>query len=170
MINNSKNTSYGGPTVTAGGGRETIFQSGRDYSAKEANDIVSRMKSSGQYTQAEIEAAEEASKSIRSQRFREIRNQAHIHGRSTLSATEAQVYDAGQIVYEVGVKYRADSDGVFRDFSQASAGGYETSSIGMGNFKGAAYGAERQADAIKNSPDYAKAAANAQRASEKNNK
>ena len=170
MNSDSKNTSYGGPTVTAGGGRETIFQSGGNYSAKEANDIVSRMKSSGQYTQAEIEAAEEASKSIRSQRFKEIRDQAHFRGRSSLSATEAQVYDAGQIVYEVGVKYRADSDGVFGDFRQASAGGYETSPIGMGNFKGAAYGAERQADAIKNSPDYAKAAANAQRASEKNNK
>lgn len=154
---------YTGPSVTDSRGN-VLLQSGNSYSAKAANDILSRMKSSGQYSAAEIEAMEDAKKAIQKSRFDDIRTRGA--SGTTLHGTEAQIFQGAKSIYDIGKKYENDRDEVFKEFKHASS--VDDASINMGrDFKGASYNAERQADAIKNSSEYARAQANAKRADEK---
>lgn len=154
---------YSGPSVVDSHGN-ILFESGQSYSTKAANDILTRMKNSGQYSATEIEAMEDARKAMQKARFDDIRTRgasgAQLHG------TEAQVFQGAETVYKVGKKYQNDADEVFKEFSHAVS--VADTSINMGrDFKGASYNAERQSDAIKNSAEYATAQANAKRADDK---
>lgn len=154
---------YAGPSVVDSHGN-VLFQSGQSYSTKTANDILSRMKDSGQYTATEIEAMEDAKKAMQKTRFDEIRTMGasgvKLHG------TEDQIFQGAETVYKVGKKYQGDDDEVFKAYQHATS--VADASISMGpDFKGATFKAERQADAIKNSAEYARAQANAKRADDK---
>lgn len=139
---------------------ETIFDSTKSYSTKDANDILERMKSSGKYSAAEIEQVENIKKSWQKARFNDIR----VRGASgaDLYGTEAQIFAGASTIFDIGKKYANDDDHVFQDF--ASATSIDDTSLDMGaQFKGVAYNAGRQAEVIKASAEYIAADADAKR-------
>lgn len=143
---------------------ETIFDSSKSYSTKDANDILERMKSSGKYSAAEIEQVENIKKSWQKTRFNDIR----VRGASgaDLYGTEAQIFAGANTIFDIGKKYSRDDDHVFADFGSATS--VADLSLEMGpHFKGVAYNAGRQAEVIKASPEYRSADADAKRQNSK---
>ena len=152
---------YTGPSVVDSHGN-VLFASGGRYSTKKANDLLTRMKSSGQYSAVEIEKMEDAKKQMQTDKFNDIRRRGSVDS-SSLKGTEAQIFAGAKTIYEIGKEYANDKDEVFKDFQHVSS--IADGSLSMGrSFKGTAYNAGRQADAEKNSVSYSRAKANAQRA------
>lgn len=145
---------------------ETLFDASKQYTVKDARDIVSRMKSSGMYSQKDISDAEEIQKEIEKSRFDEIHAKGRRESFDSLSTIEQQVYTSMQAIESTAIKYKEEKDGVFSAFSQFDSPDAVTG-VAMGMYKGAGYGAGRQATSIENSPAYAAAKANAERSSEK---
>ena len=162
LDSDDKKITYSGPDVKDKNGN-VLFKSGGSYSSKDANDILGRMKSSGQYSASEIEAMEEAKKKMQTARFEDIRKRGA--DKEKLTGTEAQIFQGQQTIHSIGKKYANDDDKVFEGFAGTEV---NDKSLSMGkNFKGAAFNAERTADAMKNSSEYSTAKANAQRAEQK---
>ena len=143
-------------------GNETIFAAGRSYTAKEANDIVERMKTSGRYTQQEIDEADSIKKAIQKERFNQIRTTAPANVNS-LTGTAAQIYAGTKTIYDIGKQYSGDDDKVFADFAGAKSIDDSNLDNMPKTFKGTAYDAGRQAEVIKASPEYISANADAKR-------
>ena len=105
---------------------------------------------------------ENAKKAMQKAKFDDVRVRGHANP-SSLHGTEAQIYAGASTIYNIGRAYANDDDRVFADFQHVTD--ITDTSLSMGHsFKGAGFDAGRQADAIKNSQDYARAKANAQRA------
>lgn len=147
-------------TVTAGS--EIIFDANKKYDAKEANDIVERMKTSGMYTQQQIDEADSVKKAIQKERFNEIRKTAPA-AVDKLTGTEAQIYAGTKTIYNIGRQYSSDDDKVFEDFAGANSIDDSNLDNMPKTFKGTAYDAGRQAEVIKASPEYISANADAKR-------
>lgn len=158
---NASNIAYNSSQYDTGG----AFTDGVSYSAKDANDIVGRMKSSGQYNANQIKAAEEYSKAVQIDRFDTIRKTDKNLAKN-FKGTEAQIYQAAESIFYVGKKYADEDDEVFVHYKGVDE--MKDASLKMGrDFKGASFDADREADAIKNSIVYAQAQANAKRADDK---
>lgn len=153
---------YAGPDVVDSNGN-VLFQSGRNYSIKDAKDTLERMRQSGQYDESTLKSMENAHKSLQKARFDDIR--ARGHNGQQLYGTEAQIYQGAQTIYEIGKKYSTDDDQVFAAYQNVNNVADPNLSMGP-DFKGAAYNADRQAEAIKSSAEYAQAKADAQRVEE----
>lgn len=142
---------------------ETLIRAGQNYSTKDMNDMLERMKSSGQYRQTEIESVDSMLKEVQKAKFDSVRNTSNP---DSLSGTESQIYAAADTIYKVGKKYANDSDQVFSSYGSATS--VADPSLNMGrDFKGASFNASRSADKIKNSPKYKQAKANKNEAQKK---
>lgn len=153
---------YAGPDVVDSNGN-VLFQSGTNYSIKDAKDTLERMRQSGQYDESTLKSMEDAHKSLQKARFDDIR--ARGHNGQQLYGTEAQIYQGAQTIYEIGKKYSTDDDQVFAAYQNVNNVADPNLSMGP-DFKGAAYNADRQVEAIKSSTEYAQAKADAQRVEE----
>ena len=147
-----------------------ILKNGQSYSLKAFNDMISRVSASSDVDMRD--AVDEAKKQAQGMRFNEIRSfgssdadrarlVAMVNDASNKDWTENDLiaYDAARTIFNVGEKY--SSEAVFdnlrgKDFSDAS--------VSWGQYKGAASGAARKADQLKNSNEYAQAKSNAARA------
>ena len=151
---------YTGPSVVDSRTGQVLFASGTNYSVKGAKDILERMKTSGQYTATDIEAMEDAHKAMQNAKFDDVRQRGAAG--ADLKGTEAQIFQAQKTIHTIGLKYANDKDEVFKDFAGTAV---NSTSLNMGkHFKGATYNADRSAEALKSSAEYATAKANAQRA------
>ena len=152
--------SFASDYTTASG--EKLIDSTKTYSTKGMNDLLERMKNSGQYTQKEIEDIDTKLKEVQKAKFDKVRSTSDT---STLSTTESQIYSGAETIFDVGSKYANDGDGIFADFGGKSL---DDPGLAMGkHFKGASYGAKREADKIKNSVSYRKSKADKNEAQKK---
>lgn len=141
---------------------DDIFKAGQMYSTKDANDILERMRSSGLYSTEDIEQVEEIRKSWQKQRFDNIRTRGA--DGEQLYGTEAQIFAATETIYNTAKMYANEDDRVFKSFKDATS--VKDASLSMGgNFKAASYNASRQAEVVKNDPEYQRAEQAAKRKS-----
>ena len=151
-----------------------ILKHDHSYSLKEMNDMISRVSSSADVDMRD--AVDEAKKQAQGIRFTEIRSIGStkadrdrlvqwVNDPNNKDWTENDLvaYDAAHTIYEVAGKYQ--NDAVFTNLK-----GKSFDSPSWGQYKGAAAGAGRKADQIKNSNEYAQAKANAQRAEQQSKK
>lgn len=155
---------YNGETIKDSAGKEILIK-GQTISSKGANDLLNRMKSSGQYKQEELEAVEDARKGIQKERFDSIRKS----GGRNLDVVEKQTYQNIDTFFNIAKSYQNEKDGVFKTFK--SIGSISSDGINMGrDFKGTAFSADREAQTIKSGPKYAAARSNAERVTEQQKK
>lgn len=142
---------------------ETLIKAGQNYSTKGMNDLLDRMKSSGQYTQSDIESVDGMLKEVQKAKFDNVRS---VSDPDTLSGTESQIFSGAQTIFEVGTKYANDDDKVFEQFKGITS--VSDTSLSMGkDFKGASFNAKRESEKIKNSAKYNKASADKSEAQKK---
>ena len=153
-----------------------ILKHGHTYSLKDLNDTIGQVSS---YSDGDMkDAVNEAKKQAQDMRFKKIRSlgeskEARAHlvemvndaSNTEWNENDLIAYDALHTIYDVGVKYKDEA--VFKDLSGRS---FEDQDVSWGKYKGAAAGAGRKAEQIKNGNDYIQAKANAQRASDSQNK
>ena len=153
-----------------------ILKHGHEYSLKDLNDTIGQVSS---YSDGDMkDAVNEAKKQAQDMRFKKIRSlggSKEARARLVEMVNDASntewnendliAYDALHTIYDVGDKYKDEA--IFKDLSGRS---FEDQSISWGKYKGAAAGAGRKAEQIKNGNDYIQAKANAQRASDNQNK
>ena len=156
---------------------ETLIDHNKKYSAKQLNDLYGRMAKSGRYSQQELDKVDSAKKQAQQLRFAQIVNATNVaNDGKNLTGTAAQIYQGAKTIYQIGYKYRNDSDEVFKmyqgvdDFKDMGRLLAKDSGDFATNVKGAAFNAERQAAAIKSSNEYAQAKADAQHVSDSQKK
>ena len=155
---------------------EKLIDSSKTYSTKALNDLYDRMTKSGRYSQDELDKVDAAKKEAQRIRFGQIVSATNVaNDGKSLTGTAAQIYQGAKTIYQVGHKYSKDDDKVFAMYDGVEFADMSTTlapdTKGFGtNIKGAAFDAERQADAIKNSNEYAQASANAQRVKQQQSK
>ena len=141
------------------------------YSVKDLNDLVSNM-ANGNYDQADVKMVKEILKEQQALRFKEIVDKGVAGGQ--LDEKERQVFSDAQTYYTLAKKNQDADDGVFAAFKGVTslsdmvrAAPHTKGDYGV-RVKRAGSGASAEADYLKNSPEFAKAKANAARAEESN--
>ena len=139
------------------------------FSLKDIKDAQARMKSSGRYSQQDLERMDKLVKSVEKSRFDYVRKSGG--GDNLETPRERQIYEGISQIMETANKHSGDADGVFRDFvghSNMEDTYFDGHMSDM--FKGSSFAAGAEAGQIKSSSKYAQAKANAQRAEQQNKK
>ena len=149
------NSSNGLTGYTTSNG-EMLVDATKSYSTKSLNDLLTRMKDSGNYSQSDIDAVDTIKKAAQSASYNRVRNTSDP---SSLTGTDHEIYESVSTIFSVGKKYANDDDAVFADYRTAS--NVSDSSLVLSSVvKKAAYSAGREAEVIKSSDEYARNEAN----------
>ena len=150
-----------------------ILKIGKEMTLKDLNDISSRVQATGD--QRLITAVDEAKKYAQGERLAFLLKYGTDRdkvvalvkdGKNGWSSNDLTVYDAAKTIYDVSQAYSTEPE--FKDKFHDKA--FDEKLQWGGDFKWSAGKAKDSANALKNSNEYAKAKANAQRAAESQKK
>jgi len=149
-----------------------IIKSGTRYTLKDMNDALNRIQATGDASL--IMAVDEAKKSAQGDRLTKLRSMSredierNVRDESMdeWTSNDLNAYDAAQTIYQVAGKYSGEPE-----FAPFRGKDFDDPSLSWGGaFKFSASKAKDSADALKNSPKYSQAKANAARAEQNNKK
>ena len=148
-----------------------VIKKGIRYTLKDMNDALSRIQASGDGSL--IMAVDEAKKAaqgvrldtLRSMSREEIERNVRDESMEEWTSNDLNAYDAARTIYSVAKKYSDEPE-----FSPFSGKEFDGDLSWGGAFKFSASKAKDSAEALKNSPKYSQAKANASRVEQNNKK